>query len=286
MMTINNIQDNAPKIWGIINITPDSFSDGNMYYKPEKAYIHMQELNKEGAHFFDVGAASSRPFAPFIEEEEEWQRLKPFFDVIQKEDKNFLSRISVDTWRASVAEKALERGVFCINDISGFRWDKKLLEVLIEYQPYYILMHSLDIPAKMQKNIEERKDKNIVQTVYNFFEERLEILEKNAYPKEKIILDIGIGFGKTVEQNFELLNAAEKFIPFGYSLMSAISRKSLLSNFLDVDKKNNIELDRASAIMSLLLEKQGFKHHRVHNVRAIAQAFALDSKLKQDETIC
>ncbi len=280
VMTINSIHNNAPKIWGIINITPDSFSDGNMYFDAQNAYKHMLELDKDNAHFFDIGAASSRPFAPFIEEEEEWQRLEPFLKLVSKENKSYLKRISVDTWRASIAQKALEEGVFCINDISGFSWDKNMLDVLINYKPYYILMHSLDVPAKMQENIEIKQSKDIVKTVYSFFEEKLEILYKNNFPKEKIILDVGIGFGKTVEQNFELLNAHEVFTSLSYPLMSAISRKSLLSKFLNIEKKNNIELDNASAIMSLLLYKKGFTHHRVHNVGAIAKAFALDSKLK------
>ncbi len=275
----NKILDNASKIWGIINITPDSFSDGALYFEPEKAFAHLLELDKTGADFFDIGAASSRPFAPFISEEEEWQRLEPFFALVRAERKELFSRISVDTWRASVAKKALEAGVFCINDISGFRWDEGLLEVLLEYQPYYILMHSLGVPETMQENIEEKQSKDIVETVFKFFEDRLAILDKRGFSREKIILDVGIGFGKTPEQNIELLRASKKFSSFNLPLMSAISRKSVLSKTFNIDKDNTVELDRATTICSLLLNKQGFTQHRIHNVKALVQAFAMEKTL-------
>lgn len=278
-MTINNknYMYNAPKIWGIVNSTPDSFSDGGLFIRAENAYTHIEKLIADKANYIDIGAASSRPNAPFISEEEEWNRLRPLFEIIEEKNPSLFSRISVDTWRAGVAKKVLEKNVFCINDISAFQWDESLLDVLLEYKPYYVLMHCRGTPKTMQENTQY---KDIVEDVYSFFEERISLLDKLGFPKEKIILDLGIGFGKSLKQNFELLNAADHFLKLGLPLMAAVSRKSCLRDLLSLERTDISKLDEASANASLLLAQKGFIHHRVHNARAVSQAFCLMQNLE------
>ncbi len=284
-LSLNDASNNIPKIWGIINITPDSFSDGGLFLNAENAYVHAEKLIHDGADYLDIGAASSRPNAEFICEEEEWQRLEPFFNLIEEKNKELFARLSVDTWRASIAQRALEKGVFCINDISALQWDrgdKTLLDVLLEYKPYYVLMHCHGTPQNMQCVQNLAKYNNVVDTVLSFFEERLSLLQKSNFPMEKVILDVGIGFGKNLEQNLALLNAGKKFSSLGFPLMSAISRKSWLRELLSIEKENIKELDTATTNASLLLHKQGFLHHRVHNVKEHKRAFCLEQNLKKN----
>ncbi len=298
-MDIDKIKQISPKIWGIVNITPDSFSDGGLFLNPEKAYSHIEKLLNEGADFIDIGSASSRPSSDFITAEEEWNRLEPLFNLIAEKDKHLFSKISVDTWSSYVAQKALERNVFCINDISACRWDTGLLDVLVEYKPYYVLMYSEGQPKTMQEKI-NIKDNEIIDKTYSFFEKQLEKLDKVGFPKEKIMLDVGIGFGKTLEQNILLLNAEETFLRFGIPLYSGVSRKTWLRNLFSLTtqeqeskekgkysflkKGENAQLmiedlDRLTANASLLLLQKGYLHHRVHNVKYTRQAFDLYSIL-------
>ncbi len=277
MTKINKIF--APKIWGIVNCTPDSFSDGGLFMDTQKAYAQMLKLFEDGADYVDIGAASARPSSDFISAEEEWERLEPLFNMIEENRPDLFAKISVDTWRASVAQKVLERNIFCINDISGFQsiWgEDAFLDVLVQYKPYYVLMHCQGLPQNMQDHTEYA---DVVDTVYSFFEERLNLLSKAGFPTEKVILDPGIGFGKNLEQNLALLNATEKFEKLGLPLMAGISRKSWLRLLLEIEKENIVELDNATANASLLLAKNGFLHHRVHNVKLCRHAFHLAKNL-------
>ncbi len=279
----NNI--NAPKLWGIVNCTPDSFSDGGLFLDAKKAYAQIEKLIEEGADYIDIGAASSRPSSEFISAEEEWQRLEPLFDVIEENNKSLLSKISVDTWRADVAQKVLERNIFAINDISACMWEENLLEKLVEHKPYYVLMHCKGKPQDMQENTTYN---NVVDAVCAFFENRLELLQKVNFPLEKVILDPGIGFGKNLEQNLDLMNSGERLSSFGIELMAGISRKSwikqtLFSKNIIENKEESLnitDLDCATACASLLLFKKGFKHHRVHDIKKCKQFFMLEDKLR------
>ncbi len=277
--TKNNI--NAPKFWGIVNCTPDSFSDGGLYNDAQKAYAHIKEMLQDGADYIDIGAASSRPGSDFISPEEEWARLEPLFDLIENEDKSLFQKISVDTWRKDVAQKVLGKNIFAINDISAFVWEPALVEHLVEYKPYYVMMHCKGLPQDMQKDTNYT---DVVDNVCAFFEERLEILQKTHFPLEKVILDPGIGFGKSLEQNLALMNASDKLSSFGLELMAGISRKSWIKQLLlldTVDGNHNFieELDSFTAFSSLQLYGKGFIHHRVHNVKKCKQFAVLKEHL-------
>ncbi len=271
-MMINNHFNNAPKIWGIVNITPDSFSDGGLFLEKESAHSQCLKLIQDGADYLDLGAASSRPTSEFISPEEEWARLEPVLSSIENSDKTLLNKISVDTWRADVAKKVLEKNIFCINDISAFQWEPELVEVLSHYKPYYVMMHCQGTPDTMQQNIQYD---DVVDTVFSFFEERLNILQKANFPIEKVILDPGIGFGKNLEQNLALMNAGEKFSTLGLPLMAAVSRKSWLRLLLSIEPSSTQELDSMTACASVLLQQKNYIHHRVHNVQATKQALLL-----------
>ncbi len=280
---INNNQHNAPKFWGIVNITPDSFSDGGLFYSTKNAFEQIQTLKADGAHYIDIGAASSRPSSDFISANEEWQRLEPLFNEIELRDKDIFSSLSVDTWRADIAQKVLEKNIFAINDISAFSWDEGLLDVLVQYKPYYVLMHCLGTPQNMQINPNYT---NVVDEVFAFFEKKLEILDKANFPKDKIILDPGIGFGKNLEHNLALMRAGKKFATLGLPLMAAVSRKSWLRQIFNIEKATasqvkgqNKLLDRLTSVASLMLQENGYEHHRIHNVSITNQAFVLKQKL-------
>ncbi len=261
----NSIECNAPKFWGIVNITPDSFSDGGLFLDSHKALEQAKSLlYNNGAHFIDIGAASSRPSAGFISEEEEWARLEPFLNLAESNNKEIFPQLSLDTWRASIAEKAMKKGINIINDISAFNWDNRLLDVLLEHQPYYVLMHCKGKPDTMQ---DEPKYACVVDEVYAFFEEKLNVLIKKGFPREKIILDQGIGFGKTQEHNKALLEASEKFLEFDLPLMAAISRKSLIRHLYSINANDINALDEATAQYTHALIQKGYTHHRVHNVQ-------------------
>ncbi len=283
--TKNNSTTNAPIFWGIVNITEDSFSDGGLFSTPDKALKQFLLLKEKGADIIDIGAASSRPSSEFISAQEEWQRLKPLFDLLEENDNKLFSSVSVDTWRAEVAQKVLEKNVSYINDISAFSWDPSLLDVLVQYKPYYVLMHCLGTPQNMQISPNYT---NVVDEVFAFFEAKLERLDKAGFPLEKVILDPGIGFGKTLEHNLALMQAGEKFLSLGQELMAAVSRKSWLRDIFSIQKaslESEIKgqrkvLDRLTSIASLSLHKKGYTHHRVHNVEIVKQAFTLESFLE------
>ncbi len=265
-----------PKIWAIVNCTPDSFSDGGLFLDSDKAFDQVKQLLTDGADFIDIGAASSRPTSDFISAQEEWERLLPLFELIEKENQSLFQKISVDTWRADVAQKVLEKDVFCINDISAFEWEPQLLDVIAHYKPYYVLMHCQGKPQNMQKHTQYE---DVVDTVYAFFENKLKKLQEVGFPSEKIILDPGIGFGKTLEQNYRLMKAGEKFKELGFPLMAGISRKSCLRDLLFIEKYSIDELDSVTALASVLLYNNGFEHHRVHNAKACHKAFLLNKTL-------
>ncbi len=265
----NKTQNNAPKFWGIVNITPDSFSDGGLFFHANDALKQARLLVENGADFIDIGAASSRPTSGFISAEEEWARLEPIFNLLsQEENKDILAITSLDTWRAEVAKKALIKGIPIINDISAFEWECNLLDVILEYQPYYVLMHCKGKPDTMQ---DAPHYANVVDEVYAFFEKKINLLEQKGFPRNKIILDQGIGFGKTVEHNSSLLNAADKFLEFNLPIMAAISRKSILRNIFNIKPEEKELLDKATAITTAHLYNKGYIHHRVHNVHVCKQ---------------
>lgn len=275
-------------IWGIVNTTPDSFYDGGCYEKADHAIAHARLLWEQGASILDIGGASSRPGAQDVSSLEEWQRIAPVISAVQEfsghaaydgADKirtdivplQFAEKplISIDTWRAEVAEKALEKGVEIINDISAFQWEPRLLDAVADYKPMYVLMHCQGRPQTMQ---DTPAYKNVVQEVYAFFEEKMNILVQKGLPEENIILDFGIGFGKSLEHNLALLQNIASFETLKRPLLLGLSQKSMFGHLLGQDKQ---ERSISTQVCTALAMEKGICHHRVHAVKETLETLAL-----------
>ncbi|MCA1902830.1 MAG: dihydropteroate synthase, partial [Candidatus Hydrogenedens sp.] len=200
------------QVIGILNITPDSFYDGGLYFNFDKAYSRALQMVSEGCDWIDIGGESSRPFSESISAEEEQRRILP---VLQALEQLPIPR-SVDTYRADTARKALTFGVSMVNDISAFRFDPELVEVVAEAKCNYILMHMQGTPKTMQL---EPRYNDVISDICAFFEERLTFAVNHGVEEEKIWLDPGFGFGKNVEQNLTILRRIEEFKTFGRPIL-------------------------------------------------------------------
>ncbi|MDP6908137.1 MAG: dihydropteroate synthase [Flavobacteriales bacterium] len=215
------LQLNSPLVMGILNLTPDSFFDGGKYNSTDAALDHAEHMLEEGADIIDLGAYSSRPGAEHISEDEELNRLLPPLETIVKELPEAL--ISIDTFRANVAEKAMEIGAHIINDISGGNLDEELPKVAARCNAPYICMHMKGTPQTMQKGL---KEKPIVPEVLSFFAQRVPELTRIGV--NDVIIDPGFGFGKTFDQNYEMVERLSDFAILGKPILAGISRKSMI----------------------------------------------------------
>ena len=249
----------TPHIMGILNLTPDSFSDGGKFNAPEVAEARILELMEQGADIIDIGGESTGPGAPDVTEADEMKRVQTIIQLIH--DKKLTERVlfSIDTYKASVAAYALEHGFQMVNDVTALRGDAKMINVLLKYKPYVVLMYSKDPTARTTRDEIEYVD--VVETIKNFWQERINILLAAGFPKEKIILDPGMGtFVSGLPQySFEIIERLVELKTLGYPLLIGISRKSCLGGKLE-------ERDLASIEWSLKAIQNGASLVRVHNV--------------------
>ena len=241
------------KIAGILNITPDSFSDGGMYFEPKKVQEHFLSLIQDGADIIDTGAESTRPGSLPVDDKEQIRRLKYLFDFVQKENIKF--PISVDTRSSVVADFALNNGAEIINDVSGFDYDEKIPEVISKYKAGVIIQHSI---GDAGNNISYD---NVVEDVFLKLKNKIDAARDKGI--NYIIADPGIGFGKTKEENFIILDRIEEFFGLGCPVMVGLSRK----RFLGVNDGNNELKDSLSLALSYPLIYSGVDYLRVHNVK-------------------
>ena len=256
---LNHLQQsrhNKTKLVGILNITPDSFSDGGMYFEPLKAQKHLIQMIEDGADMIDIGAESTRPYSAEISPKEQIERLKPIIEFIQKE--KIKTSISVDTRSSEVADYVLNNGVSIINDVSGFDYDKNMPDIIAQYNAGIIIQHSKGTPANMQ---DSPQYDNIIDEIYTSLKEKIEFASSKGI--KNIIIDPGIGFGKTRENNFEILERITEFYSLNCPIMIGLSRKSLLG----INEDNNELKDTLSAALSYPLIKKHIDYLRVHNVR-------------------
>ncbi len=277
-------------VMGIVNLSPDSFYDNGRYGNPDAGLKHAKALWKEGANILDLGAESTRPGAEPISAKEEMQRLMPVLMPLMEEVKKarqdkdqHTPYISVDTYHADTARAALELGVHIINDISACTFDQELLEVITHYKPGYVLMHSTGLPKIMQEMI---LHDNIVDNLRLFFELHLERLIKAGLPESNIVLDLGIGFGKSFEQNIELLSNIDKFHQLGFPILIAISMKSFLSVMLNRARDDFSYRAQATQNVTSLLAMQGFSLHRVHYVADTINTLTIAQQFKSQGFSC
>jgi len=259
-------------IVGILNVTPDSFYDGGKYFDPTQALARAGEILSQGGNIIDVGGESTRPFSPRVSLEEAIKRVIPVVQAIKENLPQAV--ISVDTYKAEVARRALEKGAEIINDVSACTFDPSLLEVVVEYKPGYVLMHSLGRPETMQENPHYE---NVVEEIYAFFEEKLNFLVKKGLPEENIVLDPGIGFGKLLEHNLAILANIEKFFSLGRPLYVGLSNKSMWEKLLGLKVG---ERQIATQVATALLAQKGVYIHRVHEVKETKETLTIVEALK------
>jgi dihydropteroate synthase len=254
--SMSELDLNDIRIMGILNVTPDSFSDGGQFLDVDRAVSRALQMVEEGAYIIDVGGESSRPGADPVSEKEELSRVLPVIKGIREKSQILLS---IDTYKSGVAEQALQAGVSIINDISGLRSDPGMINVAKDFDCPVVVMHMKGTPRTMQKNPSYL---DVCQEVNDFFNERIEFLGKNGITK--IILDPGIGFGKRLEDNLTLIRCCETFKQFGLPVLVGTSRKSFLG--LITGRPEDQRLAGTLATIQPLVQ-QGVNILRVHDVQ-------------------
>jgi dihydropteroate synthase len=247
------------RVMGILNVTPDSFSDGGKFLESDKAIDHAAQMIEEGADMIDVGGESSRPGAVPVSVEEELERVIP---VIQKLAERFETMISIDTTKAVVAREALKTGASVINDITALNSDTQMIHVIKDSGCQVILMHIQGTPQTMQENPTYAAD--VIKDIENYFGTVLQKTQKAGIQQDKIILDPGIGFGKTVEHNLTILRRLSELSELGYPIAIGVSRKSFIGKILEVPLEERLEGSLAAAAVAVW---NGAKILRVHEVR-------------------
>jgi len=260
-------------IMGVLNVTPDSFSDGGDYFSEKDASQRFEEIEKEGADIIDVGAESSRPSSARLEVQEELNRLKMVFPLFKKTS----ITISIDTYKSKVAEVALSKGATIVNDISALRMDKEMIDVVRNYDSKVVLMHMKGSPETMQ---EEPYYNNVMKEIGEFFEERIDFCLSNGIGEDKIILDPGIGFGKRQTDNLTILSKLEEFTSYGFPILIGTSRKSFIGRITGDEATERLNGSLASAIYSYL---KGASIFRVHDIRQTINALSVISAILEEE---
>ena len=261
------IDTSSPKIMAILNITPDSFFHNSRVSSQEKILLKAEQAIIDGADILDVGGYSTRPGADYISEKEEIERISFALKIIRKNFPNI--PISVDTFRGEVAKIAVKDfEVNIINDVSGFEWDDKMLDSIIELQVPYILMHSKGDPKTMQSLT---KYDNFLSEILQYFAKKIAILRKNGFNKE-IIIDPGFGFAKTIEQNYSLLRELKTFECFKAPILVGVSRKSMIYKPLEI---NANEALNGTTILNTFALERGANILRVHDVKEAAETIKL-----------
>jgi dihydropteroate synthase len=226
--------DRRTCIMGVLNVTPDSFSDGGDFFTVDDAVTQGYRLYKDGADVLDIGGESTRPFSDAVSAEEEIQRVVP---VIERLSKRISIPISIDTTKAEVAESAIKAGASMINDISSLRFDPKLADVAADYGVPVILMHMLGNPKNMQ--VEPKYD-DLIGQIKAFFENAIDLAEQKGISKSKVIIDPGIGFGKTFDHNLSLIKNLREFKTLNVPILIGTSRKAFIRHLLKDEAKEDV----------------------------------------------
>jgi dihydropteroate synthase len=250
---------------GVVNVTPDSFSDGGLYLDPEAAIAHGEELARDGAAILDVGGESTRPGAEEVDVEEELRRVLPVVGGLAGVEAD----ISVDTSKSAVAEAALRAGAAIVNDVTALRGDPEMASLCADRGATVVLMHMAGSPRTMQR---DPVYEDVVAEVKAFLAERMEAALAAGVEEERIWLDPGIGFGKTAEHNMELLRRLAELCELGRPLVVGTSRKSFIGR---VDGSDSSERLGGTIASSVLAAAEGAEVLRVHDVAEIAQALAV-----------
>ena len=260
-----------PAIMGILNVTPDSFSDGGRYNQMDKALQHCEQMIADDADFIDIGGCSTRPNNAIATENEEMERVIPILKVIRKAFPETL--ISIDTFRKNVAEACMNEGADLINDISGGLFDKEMLPYIGQNHIPYVMMHCIGTPETMHQYT---LGGDIHQTVMNFFAQQCKVLE--AFGEQQIILDPGIGFGKSPEANYKLLSDLNRYRYNNLPILIGISRKSLIFKVLGTTPQ---AAENGTTVLNTIALLNGADILRVHDVKNAREAIELVGHYKE-----
>ncbi|MCF6347157.1 MAG: dihydropteroate synthase [Flavobacteriaceae bacterium] len=266
----NLIDLSSPKVMGILNITPDSFYDGGKFNSDKDILNQTEKMLSEGATFIDVGAYSSRPSAQHISEEEELKRITPVIELLSKKFPDIL--ISIDTFRSNVVKECINNGACMINDISAGSMDDNMFSTIAKLQVPYIMMHMQGTPQNMQNN---PTYEDIVHEIILYFSNKISQLRVLGI--NDIIIDVGFGFGKTLEQNYKLLNELALFKNLDLPILTGISRKSMLYKLLDTTPDRTLNATTITNTIALL---NGTTILRVHDVKEANEAIKITQFLR------
>jgi dihydropteroate synthase len=263
------------RIMGVLNVTPDSFSDGGLFFERDRAIAQGETLAAQGADLLDIGGESARPFSDPVSVDEEIQRIVP---VIKTLVKRISIPISVDTYKADVARAALDAGASLVNDISALSFDPHLAQVIVDYQVPIILMHIQGTPRDMQVH---PKYDHLLAEIHQFFVERIEVAQAQGIPLERILLDPGIGFGKTIDHNLTLIKRLDYFQDLNRPVVLGTSRKAFIGK---LTSQEPLDRDWGTAATLVVGVWQGAHMVRVHNAGAAKQVLAVaDALCEADE---
>ena len=257
---------------GIVNVTPDSFSDGGQYFSTDSAVNHAMSLINDGADILDIGGESTRPGATPLYVDDEVNRILPVIKSIRQKDLVVL--ISIDTTKSVVAKLAVEAGADIVNDISGFTLDKRMPAIVAELDVPVILMHMKGTPKNMQN---DPAYADLIGEISSFFLTQINVAKSADVSSEKIILDPGIGFGKTIAHNFVLIQKLKEFCDLGYPVLIGPSRKAFIGAILDLPPNDRIE-GTAAAVSACILN--GARIVRVHDVKEMKRVVTITEKIR------
>lgn len=264
-------------VMGILNVTPDSFSDGGRYVDADAACAHAMAMIEQGADLLDIGAESSKPGAVAIDEEEERRRLLP---IVRELCRRTTIPLSIDTTKAAIAEEALDAGAALINDISALRFDPRMASVVARSGAGVILMHMQGTPVTMQRTASYTY---VVEDVRAFLAARLEVAQQAGIPRDRILLDPGIGFGKNCEHNVTLLNHLDAFQTLGRPIVVGVSRKAFLGKILGRTIDERL-MGTAGAVAIAIMK--GARVVRVHDVAPIRDVVKIVEAIMSSSPAC
>ena len=257
-------------IMGILNVTPDSFSDGGRYFTVDSAVEHAMKMIEDGADIIDVGGESTRPGSEPVPLEEELRRVIPVIkEIVKRTD----VPISIDTYKSEVARQALDNGAVIVNDISGLRFDEKMVEVIAQYNASVVIMHIKGTPKTMQQN---PCYDDVISEIYGYLSEGIE--RAQSYGIKQIIVDPGIGFGKRLVDNLEIIRRLREFKSLGYPILIGVSRKSFIGNILNLPVEERLEGTAGAVAISVW---NGANIVRVHDVKEMTRVVRIVDAIKQ-----
>lgn len=257
-----NVKNNA-YIMGILNVTPDSFSDGGKYNSFDYALKHVEEMIAEGADIIDIGGESTHPGYTMVSDDEEIARVIPIIKAVKE---RFDIPVSIDTYKSKVALEAIEAGADMVNDIWGFKFDNEVADVVKKY----------DVACCITHNRNNTEYKELVNDIISDLEESAEIAEKAGIDNDKIIIDPGVGFGKTYEQNLQIINHLEQLHCFGYPLLLGASNKSVIGTALNLPIDERLEGTIATTVVGAM---KGAAFFRVHDIKENKRALEMTEKI-------